>query len=108
VTYRGMGSLGAMAQRHGSADRYGQKDVASRKLVPEGIEGLVPYSGPVSAVLHQFTGGLRASLGYNGTRTIALLQEKARFIRVTEAGKREAHPHDVEYIKDAPNYRAGD
>ena len=106
VTYRGMGSLGAMVQRYGSADRYGQKDVGARKLVPEGIEGLVPYSGAVGSVLHQFTGGLRASLGYNGSRTIAELQSKARFIRVTEAGKREAHPHDVEFVKDAPNYRA--
>ena len=108
VTYRGMGSLGAMSRRHGSADRYSQKGIEARKLVPEGIEGLVPYSGPVGSVLHQFTGGLRASLGYNGTRTIAELQSRARFVRVTEAGKREAHPHDVEFIKDAPNYRSGD
>jgi len=105
ITYRGMGSLGAMNQRYGSADRYGQKDVTSRKFVPEGIEGLVPYSGPVSGVLHQYSGGLRASLGYNGSRTVADLQHKARFIRVTEAGKRESHPHDVEFVKDAPNYR---
>lgn len=105
ITYRGMGSLGAMSQRFGSADRYGQKDVNSRKLVPEGIEGLVPYSGPVGGVLHQFAGGLRASLGYNGARTIEALQRKARFVRVTESGKRESHPHDVEFVKDAPNYR---
>ncbi len=105
IAYRGMGSLGAMTQRYGSADRYGQKDVTDRKLVPEGIEGLVPYSGPVSAVLHQFAGGLRASMGYNGCRTITELQERARLIRITESGKREAHPHDIEYIKDAPNYR---
>jgi IMP dehydrogenase len=105
IAYRGMGSLGAMAQRHGSADRYGQKDVSAPKLVPEGIEGLVPYSGSVSGVLHQFTGGLRSSLGYNGSRTIDELQSKGRFVRITEAGKREAHPHDVEYVKDAPNYK---
>ncbi|MEO8376820.1 MAG: IMP dehydrogenase, partial [Candidatus Sumerlaeota bacterium] len=108
IAYRGMGSLGAMTQRHGSADRYGQKGVQNQKLVPEGIEGLVPYSGNVSGVLHQFTGGLRSSLGYNGSRTIADLQSKGRFVRITEAGKREAHPHDVEYVKDAPNYKMGD
>lgn len=106
IAYRGMGSLGAMTQRYGSADRYGQKDVAARKLVPEGIEGLVPYSGSVKGVLDQFTGGLRASLGYNGCRSIAELQQRARIVRITEGGKREAHPHDVEHIKDAPNYRA--
>jgi IMP dehydrogenase len=105
ITYRGMGSIGAMNQRFGSSDRYGQKDVAGRKLVPEGIEGLVPYSGPASGVLHQFAGGLRASLGYNGARTVAALQEQAKFVRVTESGKRESHPHDVEFVKDAPNYR---
>lgn len=105
VAYRGMGSLGAMTQQFGSADRYGQKDVTSRKLVPEGIEGLVPYSGPIAAVLHQYTGGLRSSLGYNGCRTIEEMQRRAHFVRVTPAGKREAHPHDVEFVKDAPNYR---
>jgi len=104
VTYRGMGSLGAMAQRFGSADRYGQRDVSSRKLVPEGVEGMVPYVGAAATVLHQFAGGLRASLGYNGTPTIAELQERGRFVRVTESGKREAHPHDIQYVKDAPNY----
>jgi IMP dehydrogenase len=103
VAYRGMGSLGAMAL--GSADRYGQRGAESRKLVPEGIEGLVPYVGPVASVLHQFGGGLRASLGYNGSRTIEALQSNARFTRVTEAGKRESHPHDVHFVKDAPNYR---
>jgi IMP dehydrogenase len=105
ITYRGMGSLTAMSARYGSADRYAQKGVEARKLVPEGIEGLVPYAGSVAGVLHQFTGGIRSSLGYNGSRTIETMQRKARFVRVTEAGKREAHPHDVEYIKDAPNYR---
>lgn len=106
IAYRGMGSLGAMNQRHGSADRYGQKDAKGGKYVPEGIEGLVPYSGPVGNVLFQYTGGLRSSLGYNGARSIAELQTRARPVRVTEGGKREAHPHDVEFIKDAPNYRA--
>ncbi|CAN5465497.1 IMP dehydrogenase [soil metagenome] len=105
ISYRGMGSIGAMAQRHGSADRYGQKSVASQKLVPEGIEGLVPYSGPVAGVLHQFSGGLRGSLGYNGARNLEILRNTARFVRVTESGKRESHPHDIEFVKDAPNYR---
>lgn len=105
IAYRGMGSLGAMNQRFGSADRYGQKDAKGGKFVPEGIEGLVPYSGPAGNVLFQYCGGLRASLGYNGCRTIAELHTRARPIQVTAGGKREAHPHDVEYIKDAPNYR---
>ena len=108
MAYRGMGSLGAMQQRNSSADRYGQKGVASDKLVPEGIEGLVPYSGPASGVLHQFAGGLRASLGYQGCPTIADLQERAHPLRVTAAGKREAHPHDVQFMRDTPNYRAED
>ncbi len=108
VVYRGMGSLGAMQQRHGSADRYGQKDVDSPKLVPEGIEGVVPYTGPVAGILHQFCGGLRASLGYNGCRTIAALQAGARPVRITSSGKREAHPHDVQFIKDSPNYQTGE
>ncbi len=105
IAYRGMGSLGAMDQRYGSADRYGQREMSSRKYVPEGIEGLVPYSGPVSNVLHQFCGGLRASLGYTGCRSLDELRQKAEFVRVSEAGKRESHPHDVEHVKDAPNYR---
>ena len=104
MTYRGMGSLGAMAQ--GSADRYGQKGAPTSKFVPEGVEGLVPYAGPVAALLQQFVGGLRASLGYNGSRTIDELQQKARFVRVTEAGKKESHPHDLMFMKDAPNYSA--
>ena len=106
IAYRGMGSLGAMQQRHGSADRYGQKGVAGDKLVPEGIEGLVPYSGPASAVLHQFIGGLRSSMGYQGCRTIPDLQRRGRAIAVTASGKREAHPHDVQFMRDTPNYRA--
>ncbi len=105
MAYRGMGSLGAMQQRHGSADRYSQKGVAGDKLVPEGIEGLVPYSGPATGVLHQFAGGLRASMGYQGCRTVADVQRRGRVIRVTAAGKREAHPHDVQFMRDTPNYR---
>lgn len=105
VVYRGMGSLDAMAQRHGSADRYGQSGMQQEKLVPEGIEGIVPYAGPVSAVLNQYIGGLRNSLGYNGCRTVAELQERGKFRRITMAGRRESHPHDVHMIKDAPNYK---
>ncbi len=108
VAYRGMGSLGAMQQRHGSSDRYGQKDVDSPKLVPEGIEGVVPYSGPVGTILHQYGGGLRASMGYNGCRTIADLQKNARLVRVTPSGRREAHPHDIQFVKDSPNYKTGE
>ncbi|MCB2155677.1 IMP dehydrogenase [bacterium] len=108
ISYRGMGSLGAMSQRHGSADRYGQRGAAAPKLVPEGIEGLVPYAGRAEAVLHQFTGGLRASMGYNGCRTIPELQERARFVRVTASGKRESHPHDIHHMKDAANYHGRD
>ncbi|MBX3730366.1 MAG: IMP dehydrogenase [Candidatus Sumerlaeia bacterium] len=103
VTYRGMGSLSAMAL--GSADRYGQKGTSSGKLVPEGVEGLVPYVGPAGAVLDQFSGGLRASMGYCGCPSVNDLQTRARFVRVTEAGKRESHPHDIHFLKDAPNYR---
>jgi len=105
IAYRGMGSLGAMQQRNGSADRYGQKGVESQKLVPEGIEGLVPYRGPANGVLFQFAGGLRASMGYQGCPTIADLHRRSRVVRVTSAGKREAHPHDIQHIKDSPNYR---
>jgi len=108
VTYRGMGSLSAMAQRFGSADRYGQAGVAAEKMVPEGVEGMVPYAGSVNEVLDQYIGGLRQSLGYNGCRTIPELQERARFKRITAAGVRESHPHDVTLTKDAPNYKASD
>jgi IMP dehydrogenase len=108
VVYRGMGSLDAMAQRHGSADRYGQAGASQEKLVPEGIEGMVPYAGPVRDVLHQFTGGLRSSMGYNGCRTIAELHERGRLMAVTASGQRESHPHDVLMIKDAPNYKVNE
>ncbi|AZR74412.1 IMP dehydrogenase [Anoxybacter fermentans] len=99
-SYRGMGSLGAM--KEGSKDRYFQED--EKKLVPEGIEGRVPYKGPVADTIYQLIGGLRAGMGYCGTRTIAELKEKAQFIRITGAGLRESHPHDVTITKEAPNY----
>jgi IMP dehydrogenase len=101
--FRGMGSLGAMAR--GSADRYFQKDVEDAlKLVPEGVEGQTPYKGPIGPVIHQLVGGLRAAMGYLGARDIAALQERARFIRITGAGHRESHVHDVMITREAPNY----
>lgn len=104
--YRGMGSVGAMAS--GSADRYFQKEVSDAlKLVPEGIEGQVAFKGPISAILHQLVGGLRASMGYLGAPTIPELQHRARFIRISAAGLRESHVHDVQIVREAPNYRAG-
>lgn len=106
VTYRGMGSMGAMPR--GSADRYGQKGTPAGKLVPEGVEGLVPYSGPANAILQQFIGGLRASMGYCGCPAVADLQERAKLVRITEAGKKESHPHDLLFMKDAPNYQSQD
>jgi len=105
-TYRGMGSVSAMAR--GSADRYFQQDIKdSLKLVPEGIEGQVPYKGPVGAVLHQLTGGLRAAMGYCGAHTIPDLQRKAKFVRITGAGLRESHVHDVAITRESPNYPTG-
>jgi len=102
-SYRGMGSLGAMAL--GSADRYFQKEVQdSLKLVPEGIEGQVPYKGPIGPILHQMVGGLRAAMGYVGAPTIPELWERARFVRITGAGLRESHVHDVMITREAPNY----
>jgi IMP dehydrogenase len=102
-SYRGMGSVGAMGQ--GSADRYFQKDVKDAlKLVPEGIEGQVPYKGPIAPILHQMVGGLRAAMGYVGAPTLDLFQERARFIRITNAGLRESHVHDVMITREAPNY----
>lgn len=103
-SYRGMGSLGAMAQ--GSADRYFQSDVDNMKLVPEGIEGRVAHKGPVGAVVHQLVGGLRASMGYTGSPTIADMQKRAKFRRITGAGLRESHVHDVTITREAPNYRS--
>ncbi len=103
-SYRGMGSMGAMAR--GSADRYFQQDIKDTlKLVPEGIEGRVAYKGPVAAVLHQMVGGLRAGMGYTGSATVADLQQNARFRRITGAGLRESHVHDVAITREAPNYR---
>ncbi len=108
-SYRGMGSLGAMQSRGQarsySKDRYFQDDVLSDdKLVPEGVEGQVPYRGPLAAVAHQLVGGLRASMGYVGAQTIAELQDKGRFVRITAAGLKESHPHDVAVTVEAPNY----
>jgi len=102
-SYRGMGSLGAMAR--GSADRYFQKDAASDKLVPEGIEGQVPYKGSVAAVLHQMVGGLRAAMGYTGNGSIAAMQSNCSFVRITGAGLKESHVHDVQITRESPNYR---
>ncbi len=103
-SYRGMGSIGAMAR--GSADRYFQQEIKDTlKLVPEGIEGRVGYKGPVSAVVHQLVGGLRAGMGYTGSATVAELQQRTRFRRITGAGLRESHVHDVAITREAPNYR---
>ena len=104
--YRGMGSLGAMSQAHGSKDRYFQSSVEDAgKLVPEGIEGRVPYRGSLSFNIHQMIGGLRSGMGYIGSESIAALWEKARFVRITNSGLAESHPHDVMVTKEAPNYR---
>ncbi len=102
--YRGMGSLGAM--KDGSKDRYFQTEVDDLKLVPEGIEGRVPYKGPLAETLHQFLGGLRSGMGYTGSRTIADLQQHSGFVRITNAGLRESHVHDVYITEEAPNYPA--
>jgi IMP dehydrogenase len=104
-SYRGMGSLGAMAR--GSADRYFQKDAASDKLVPEGIEGQVPYKGTVATVIHQMVGGLRAAMGYTGNRTVAEMRANCNFVRITGAGLKESHVHDVQITRESPNYRMG-
>ena len=103
-SYRGMGSLGAMAR--GSADRYFQEEVSDKlKLVPEGIEGRVAYKGPAGTVIHQLVGGLKAAMGYTGNPTIADMQTKSRFVRITNAGLQESHVHDVQITREAPNYR---
>lgn len=103
--YRGMGSLGAMAR--GSADRYFQKDAASDKLVPEGIEGQVPYKGAAGAVIHQLVGGLRAAMGYTGCATVEAMRKNCQFVRITGAGLKESHVHDVQITRESPNYRIG-
>jgi IMP dehydrogenase len=107
-SYRGMGSLGAMARNQGSSDRYFQ-DVndGAEKLVPEGIEGRVPYKGPVSAIIHQMMGGLRSAMGYTGCSTMEQMRTEPEFVRVTSAGTNESHVHDVQITKEAPNYPAG-
>ncbi|HEX9877359.1 MAG TPA: IMP dehydrogenase [Gammaproteobacteria bacterium] len=106
-SYRGMGSLGAMTQRHGSSDRYFQ-DASEEleKLVPEGIEGRVPYKGSLSAIVQQLVGGVRAAMGYTGCRSVAELRTRPGFVRITGAGRRESHVHDVTITKEAPNYRS--
>lgn len=103
-TYRGMGSVGAMAR--GSADRYFQQEIGDKlKLVPEGVEGRVPFKGPVSGVVHQLVGGLKAAMGYTGSRTIPDMQKNCEFVRITNAGLRESHAHDITITREAPNYR---
>jgi IMP dehydrogenase len=104
-SYRGMGSVAAMAQ--GSADRYFQKEASSDKLVPEGIEGQVPYKGPASNVLHQMVGGLRAAMGYTGNLTISDMRSKCNFVKISGAGLKESHVHDVQITRESPNYRIG-
>jgi IMP dehydrogenase len=108
-SYRGMGSLGAMAQRHGSADRYFQDSADElEKLVPEGIEGRVPYKGSLVAIIQQLVGGLRAAMGYTGCGNITDMRTKPKFVRITGAGRRESHVHDVTITKEPPNYRSGE
>jgi IMP dehydrogenase len=104
-SYRGMGSLGAMSARDGSSDRYFQEGSEADKLVPEGIEGRVPFKGPLGPVIHQLLGGIRSSMGYTGCRTIEEMRTKPEFVRVTNAGMAESHVHDVQITKEAPNYR---
>jgi IMP dehydrogenase len=107
-SYRGMGSLGAMTQRHGSSDRYFQDAVEElEKLVPEGVEGRVPYKGSLVAIVHQLAGGLRAAMGYTGSASIDQMRTRPQFVRMTGAGVRESHVHDVRITKEAPNYRIG-
>jgi IMP dehydrogenase len=105
-SYRGMGSLGAMSQRYGSSDRYFQDATDEvEKLVPEGIEGRVPYKGPLGAIVHQLAGGLRSAMGYTGSSNIEQMRTRPRFVRITTAAVREGHAHDVAIVKEAPNYR---
>ena len=104
-SYRGMGSMGAMSKQHGSSDRYFQEGGDAEKLVPEGIEGRVPFKGSMMPVIHQLLGGIRSSMGYTGCRSIEEMRTKPKFVRVTNAGMRESHVHDVTITKEAPNYR---
>jgi IMP dehydrogenase len=101
-TFRGMGSIGAMEE--GSGDRYFQEETDNKKLVPEGIEGMVPFRGPVKNTIHQLTGGIRSAMGYCGSRNIGEFEQKSEFIEITLAGVRESHPHEVRIVKEAPNY----
>ena len=103
-SYRGMGSLGAMSKTQGSSDRYFQEGSAVEKLVPEGIEGRVPYKGPLSVIVHQLMGGLRSAMGYTGSLTLDVMRTEPEFVRVTSAGMNESHVHDVQITKEAPNY----
>ncbi len=104
-SYRGMGSLGAMSQQHGSSDRYFQENDEIEKLVPEGIEGRVPYRGPLDTIIHQLLGGVRAAMGYTGCKDIEEMRTRPEFLRLTNAGMRESHVHDVMITKEPPNYR---
>ena len=104
-SYRGMGSLGAMSLQHGSSDRYFQENDEIEKLVPEGIEGRVPYKGPLDAIIHQLLGGVRAAMGYTGCKDLEEMRTRPEFLRLTNAGMRESHVHDVTIIKEPPNYR---
>ncbi len=105
-SYRGMGSVGAMAR--GSADRYFQQEIQdSLKLVPEGVEGQVPYKGPVGNVIHQLVGGLKAAMGYTGSANIQAMRENTEFVQITNAGLRESHVHDVIVTRESPNYQSG-
>jgi IMP dehydrogenase len=104
-TYRGMGSLGAMSQQHGSSDRYFQENDEIEKLVPEGIEGRVPYKGPLDIIIHQLLGGVRAAMGYTGCKNLEEMRTRPEFLRLTNAGMREGHVHDVMITKEPPNYR---
>ena len=102
--YRGMGSIGAMGQAHGSSDRYFQAELAAEKLVPEGIEGRVPYKGSIRPIIHQMVGGIRSSMGYTGCKDLDAMRTKVKFVQVTAAGMTESHVHDVSITKEAPNY----
>ncbi len=104
-TYRGMGSVGAMSQQHGSSDRYFQENDEIEKLVPEGIEGRVPYKGPLNAIVHQLTGGVRAAMGYTGCDNLEEMRNRSNFVKLTGAGMKESHAHDVTITKEPPNYR---
>jgi IMP dehydrogenase len=107
-SYRGMGSIGAMSHQHGSSDRYFQDTENASKYVPEGIEGRVPFKGPLRTVVHQLIGGLRSSMGYTGSANINAMRTETAFVQISAAGMRESHVHDVTITKEAPNYSIGD